>query len=273
VEEEARRHAALPPAQNPLDAITALQQPVCMARKLRIQYPGAIYHVMNPGERWLVPGIGTGDIVAKLGKPASVRNASSQELWQYRLEPFPADDEIRGTYVVGVEIIVTNQKLANWNCTYLEHQGPSGNKALPGGDAAELNSPIIVSTNQIPKGPFIDTVRCPRLGFIGPNPDLAISIAKDVTLETRPVAESYGSNALVWEFSIKLTDLDSVRLKRLTTRNIDQKLLIMLGDEPISAPRVVVPIDNGTLVVGCSEQLLMETIDTHLRAMPRQPLK
>jgi hypothetical protein len=23
-----------------------------MARKLRIQYPGAIYHVMNRGDRW-----------------------------------------------------------------------------------------------------------------------------------------------------------------------------------------------------------------------------
>ena len=50
MDEEAGRRGARRD-QNPLDS-TAVPGAACpMARKLRIQYPGAMYHVMNRGDR------------------------------------------------------------------------------------------------------------------------------------------------------------------------------------------------------------------------------
>jgi hypothetical protein len=43
----------------------------------------------------------------------------------------------------------------------------------------------------------------------------------------------------------------------------------MVGEEPVSAPKIMVPIENGTFVIECGERSLMEAVKSQLANMAR----
>jgi hypothetical protein len=218
-------------------------------------------------KRLLVPGMRTNEIVAVFGKPRLVEDVGqTHQVWHYGVPPFVADDKMRGSAVVGITVGLTNGHLANWgvpNDHLIRRQ-----EVLSDGKS-ETNSPVlklfVVSTNPVAGGGFVDTGPFPKLGFISANPNLVIDKVKEVTLEERGASESQGNT--VWSFGIFLLPEDAARLKFLTATNVGKRILLMVGNEPVSAPRVMGPLETGSFAVECGERSLMETISNQLARM------
>src|SRR2546425_12636933 len=107
----------------------------------------------------LSAGMTTNDIVLRLGEPSQTIVTRSGIQWLYALPGFPADGGMKGTYVVGALLSITNGSLASWGCSYatdFEGQGGRGPAADAGSDHtrtqnSELNI-FVVSPEPIING-------------------------------------------------------------------------------------------------------------------------
>ena len=225
--------------------------------------------------RLLIPALGTNEIVVTLGEPSWKEDLSKgEEEWHYSLPAFPADDAMRGSLVAGVAVGITNGRLANWGCIYVgsANDGITRKQTVIAGDKGQTESSILrlflVRSDPIAGGRFIDTERLPKLGFVEPTATLVIRRLKKVTLDERVPSE--GQSRTNWSFGIFLTQEDAAKLEAITAANISTKLLIMVGDEPVSAPRIVAPLEMGSFVIECQERSLMESVKKQLAEMERQ---
>jgi hypothetical protein len=224
----------------------------------------------------LAPSIGTNEIVARFGHPQSIQHLNDQALWRYDVAPFPADDAMRGTYVIGVTIGVTNGHLAYWGCVYREKQQNerivSRQGSLLSGDGRKFPELkfFVVSTNPIPEGRWMDTDRFPKLGYISSNPTLTIRTLKEVSLEERSVELSQNQSRTFWAFRVELTPEDVPSLRAITATNVLKTMLITVEDEPVIAPRIMMPLEKGVFEIKCDDRVLMEVVKEHLAKMQRQ---
>jgi hypothetical protein len=228
--------------------------------------------------RLLVAGMGTNQIVAVFGEPRWTEDlGKGEQVWHYGFPAFPADNEMRGSCVVGVAIGITNGLLAIWGCSHVgvpsDHRVPQ-QQVLPSdtgqADPHEQLKVFIVSSDPTANGQFIDTERFPKVGFIPRTPNLAIHKVKEVTLDERAFSESEGQNRTIWSFSIFLNEEDATRLKTLTETNVSRQIVIMIRDEPVSAPRIRAPLENGVLQIECSERSVMELLKKLFASMEQQ---
>jgi len=255
------------------------QNDVAVATHERVAEPGAQQVMRSTADlrRILLPGMATNEITATFGEPRWKEDlGEGQQVWHYSLPVFPADDAMRGSYVAGVAVGVTNGRLANWGCSYVgaPNDGVSRKQGVLPGSKGQTDSPtlqfFIVGSDRIGDGRFIDTERFPKLGFIAPTPTLAIRRLKEVTLEERTRSDSAGQSRTAWSFGIFLTQEDAARLKTVTATNVSTKLLIMVGDEPVSAPTITAPLETGSLVIECQDRSLMELVKRHLAKMEQK---
>ena len=102
----------------------------------------------------------------------------------------------------------------------------------------------IVNNEQVPGGRFIDTADFPKLGYIATAPDLVIRSLSAATLET---TDPYSSNypAII----ILMRPDDAQQFAALTKRATGRKVLLMLGDTALTAPRVMEPVTNGSVAL------------------------
>ena len=229
--------------------------------------------------RRLVPGMSTNDIFAKFGEPMSVDTlGEGRTEWRYGLSGFPADDDMKGTYVMAVNITVTNGHLAGWACTYMAPPHTGGNaKPLAIGKRSEESpgerqeQPVlklfVVSDEPIADGRQIDTPQLPKLGFISGTPNLAIKRLKQVTLGEDAVPQGDGKTSTNWQFGVSLVPEDAAGLASLTASNVGRRILITVGDVPVIAPIVQTPLKTGSFVIECGEHSLMETVRSNLTRM------
>ena len=228
--------------------------------------------------RRLVPGMPTNDIVVKFGEPLWAEPLGEGKTeWCYGLSGFPADDDMKGTYVIAVHITMTNGHLARWACAY--RGPPSGGKAkpLPIGkrneepqgerDEPPVLKVFVVSDEPIAGGWQIDTQQFPKLGFISETPNLSIKRLKEVTLEENPVPHADNKTSTNWQFGIFLNPDDAARLASLTASNVGKKVLITVGDVPVVAPIIRAPLETGSFNIDCTERPLMQTVRSNLTRM------
>jgi len=94
----------------------------------------------------------------------------------------------------------------------------------------------VVSDQQSANSRFIDTQDLPKLGYISRKPDLEIKSIKEV----------YPQNGdRGFTLAVALKTEDAKQFAALTERSIDKRLLVMLGDSPLSAPTVRSTIEGG----------------------------
>jgi hypothetical protein len=233
-------------------------------------------------QRVLFRGVGTNEIVASLGKPDRIEILGEEKVeWRFSLTPFPAGKQMaEETYVDGLILAITNGHLADWGCAYVRRPPKRTQETLfpdrgeratqtPAQDLPRLNL-FVVSSDPIDGGRFIDTQLFPKLGYISPTPDLSISELREVTFEQRIASGPGNQGGTNWAFGIFLTRKDAAQLESLTARNVSRKLLIMAGDEAVSAPKILEPLGTGSLVIECSERSLMDTIKKHLARIQRR---
>lgn len=228
----------------------------------------------------IVLGMSTNDIVSTFGLPDSVETVGkSTSEWRYGLPAFPADEEVKGSYVNGLILGITNGYLAGWTCAY---EGPSAIRSVNEGAVASGDEStgirletrpslklFLVSATSIPGWRFIATEQLPHLGYIRSEPDLEISTITEVSWEARSYAQEDGQDRRIWRFSIYLNRDDAARLEELTTANVSKQLLIMIGGVAVSAPRIMSRLDAGSIIIECDESLPIEAIKEHLTVMSK----
>jgi|ERR1041385_6868951 hypothetical protein len=124
----------------------------------------------------------------------------------------------------------------------------------------------IVSEYKVDGGRFIDTTNFPHLGYIKATPDMIVTNLADVfpakVARQAVVGDSNGKQVVVRAkprptLTVKLTAGDAKRFRAVTEAALGQQLLIMLGDEPLRAPKVVAPIETAEFAIdfGSDEEL------------------
>ncbi|NOS70312.1 MAG: hypothetical protein HOP33_10320 [Verrucomicrobia bacterium] len=225
--------------------------------------------------RILIRGMPTNEIIVALGQPGWVQDlGTGKQLWHHSLRPFAENDFAQGDndyFVTGVTVGITNGHLADWG--FVTTGVPKSRKenilyqANTLLDSADLKF-FVVSNKPVPDGRLIDTDRFPKLGFIGGSPTVRIRRLKELTLKEQVFSEGQGRTN--WSLSIVLNSEDAPQLEALTETNISMKVLIMIGNEFISAPVITVPVSTGRFGVDFEDRSLMESIKKQLAELQRQ---
>jgi len=140
---------------------------------------------------------------------------------------------------------------------------------------------FVVSESPIPGGRNIDTLELPKLGYIKAQPDMLVlglqSVATNMTHSTSHYA---GKTTEADELAIDVMMLpaDAKRFADLTRQNVGSRLLLMLGEHPLIAPVIRMPIEGGHLqfTLGKREDVGriredLERLASHEQAAPRSP--
>ena len=132
--------------------------------------------------------------------------------------------------------------------------------------SAEKKSPLAfytVSQEKIERGRFIDTKEFPKLGYIAAKPGLVIAQLKEARLIKRP-----GDRANIL---ITLQDKQVDQLEDFTGKNVGKKILLLLGNEPLIAPRVLEKIRTPALQISLSEEKKRTRILKALKRLVEKP--
>jgi hypothetical protein len=226
-------------------------------------------------------GMPTNRIVAEFGRPILVNGAGeSMEFWIYALTPFPADDQMRGTWISSFSMEITNGHLAFWSTDHetvdtsvvrsistLVSNEDVAQKPTTARSTANLEF-YLVSTNRLPNGRFIDTEFFPKLGYIAAVPDLTITKVKKVSMVERQKGDESGRPVMFWRFGIDTAE-QAPKLADLTSSNLLSKMLVMIGNEPIMAARIDEPIETGNFSVDCTDRAEAERVKKALAKLQR----
>ena len=120
----------------------------------------------------------------------------------------------------------------------------------------------IVSEEKMDGGRFIDTPDFPKLGYIDAEPDLVVttlSAVKATVLREQVSSSSKGdqTSGEIREspaLDIVLQPDDAKKFQELTGRAVGKRVLLMLDERPLLAPRVRDPILTSTLELTFHEQ-------------------
>ena len=104
----------------------------------------------------------------------------------------------------------------------------------------------VVSPEKIEGGRFIDTKTLPKLGHIAAKPGLVIAQLKEASLIKRAGDRS---NIL-----IVLGDKEVDQFAEFTGQNVGKILLLMLGNEPLIAPKVLEKIRTSAPQISLSDK-------------------
>ncbi len=136
----------------------------------------------------------------------------------------------------------------------------------------------VVSEGKIEGGTFIDTPDLPNTGYISAKPDLVITNLEDVYRQkiednaiivdkdgNQTVVPSHPSFGLV----VKLRAEDAKQFGALTERSIGRRLLVALGDKPLTAPVVRMPIESGSLAIQFRNEEELKKTETGFKRLVR----
>ena len=217
-----------------------------------------------------IPGLSTNEVLERFGKPMDTFERSKEDvMWRYRVHPFPAEGAMQGTYVIDFGLEMTNGRLSHLDLSYVEPPRTTLTRTRLGvnlesrkrdhsGRRLPLLSFYIVSDHPVAGGQFVDTTRFPKLGFVPHVPSLSAYTLEEVTLKQQTEPGGEGTNRTVWVFGISLTRNDASRFEALTTKNQSKRMLIMVGNEPVWAPMLLMPIPGGSFDIDCKDRGLME---------------
>jgi preprotein translocase subunit SecD len=128
---------------------------------------------------------------------------------------------------------------------------------------------FILSSEPLVGGRRINTKVLPNLGYIPRVADLTIRRLKDVTWGQR--LQSTGRSEPAWTVGLGLPKREGRELQNLTAANVGRRLVITAEDEPLSAPRIVAPLEGGTISIDVTDTEQLERLKKLLARMPRAP--
>lgn len=122
-------------------------------------------------------------------------------------------------------------------------------------DKIQPISVFALSDKAFQGGVYIDTPRFPKLGYINSGtPEMTIT--RIASLEEQDGSQvKDGTQVVVKYLNIVLTEKDAEALRSLTANHQGRRILVQIGNVPVSAPRVAGPLDTGRLSLTFSDDL------------------
>ena len=183
-------------------------------------------------EKLVIVTMRTNEVIKVLGPPRSVEKDDNDEFWRYSVAPFPAGQEMPGSYVIGVTLGFTNGQLASIGYSYLESRYTQTKAFVPSAQVSATDTNVskievyIVNKDSIAGGKLIDTPIFPHLGFIPPIPVLTITNVKSITISEQTGGTTETQRDAIPAFGIILSGTDSQTLAEVTRTNLSKKILI-----------------------------------------------
>jgi hypothetical protein len=116
----------------------------------------------------------------------------------------------------------------------------------------------VLSEEKLAGGRFIDTAAIPKAGYIGPVADLVITNLLDVyPQQSAPfsiMVDTNGNRTVVTNaarpaLTIVLPPEEAKRFGALTERAVGKRLLVVVGNKPVTAPYIMTPIETGSMSI------------------------
>ena len=131
----------------------------------------------------------------------------------------------------------------------------------------------IVSEQKIEGGKFIDTPTLPKVGYISASADLVVTNLLDVYRERRATSAIVDGKVVPSNpppgLAVALRPADAKRFTTLTEKAVGKRLLVTLGDKPLTAPTVVAPIETDRFSIDfATESELKKTQDELKKLIP-----
>jgi len=136
----------------------------------------------------------------------------------------------------------------------------------------------VVSEGKIEGGRFIDTLDFPKLGYIAAAPDLVVTrlqaVVPDISRERSVMVDKDGKRTVEplrerAAFHIRMHPAEARKFTALTEQAVGKRLLVMLGDSPLIAPRVMSPISTESLFMTFGENADTNKIEHALKRLIR----
>jgi hypothetical protein len=134
----------------------------------------------------------------------------------------------------------------------------------------------VVSEGKIEDGRFIDTPDFPKLGYISAAPDLVVTrlqaVVPDISREQSVMVDGKRTVEPLREraaFHIRMHAAEARKFTALTEQAVGKRLLVMLGDSPLTAPRVMSPISTESLFMTFGENADTNKIEHALKRLIR----
>ena len=134
----------------------------------------------------------------------------------------------------------------------------------------------VLKAEKIEGGRFINTTNFPNIGHIAAIPDFAVTKLKAVyraAEEDEAIMIGVDGKPKVIpnqtppSLSVQLAPKDSQLFAIFTGKVIGKRLLIMVGDTPLSAPKVTVPIDGGIFAVSFADDASLRKAEGNLKKL------
>lgn len=150
--------------------------------------------------------------------------------------------------------------------------------SLFGGENEQTNKTLrffVVSEVKTETGRYIDTEKLPKIGYVARKPDLEITQLDSVTLEfaKRPVTltNQNAQQQFKYEkrpaFRVGLLPQDRQRFADFTEKHILDRIVVMVGDEPLIAPKIVARIDAPAFQLDVLNEKDVEAIHSSLNKL------
>lgn len=139
-----------------------------------------------------------------------------------------------------------NERLLKWSPVYSTLTvSDSTNVSLSTENLVQGIQLYIVSESKLTPGSFIDTPKFPKLGYIAGKPDFLIEHIE--SLQEKILTNSRGEKQQ--GIVIACSKEEAAGLEKLTTENLGQKLLIIVGGDPVVAPWIWAPVTDGKIEI------------------------
>lgn len=137
----------------------------------------------------------------------------------------------------------------------------------------------IVSQDKTDGARFIDTPELPKVGYISVRPDLVVTNVKDVfrqkSADYAIMGDTNGMHTVVPShpapaLSVTLQPEDGKLFASLTEKAIGKRLLVMLDEKPLTAPKVMAPIESGGFLIEFRDESNLKKTEDALKKLIRQ---
>ena len=128
---------------------------------------------------------------------------------------------------------------------------------------------FVVSESPVAGGRNIDTTDLPKLGYIGAQPAMLVRSLQSVTNAPNVTSTYAGKTTYERAIQIKMFPADAKRFADLTRENLGKRLLLMLGDTPLIAPVIRMPIETKYLDLTLGERKDVDRIENDLKSLVR----
>lgn len=128
----------------------------------------------------------------------------------------------------------------------------------------------IVRDQKLEGGKLIDTPKFPKTGYISNLPELVVTNLVDVH-ETEQSTSIINGKAVPSRFSssltVTLTSDDAKRFSALTEKAVGKRLLVSLGDTPLTAPRVMGKIESDSFSIDLNDEVELKKVHEQIKKL------